>query len=98
MAEGASVNKLSLWKFTGNALSPEEIKQFQESPPNVYGYGHLDFLRDVVESIQHDRIPAIDGNEGRKAVQLLHALYKSAETGVKVYLRDAPVSNRLGVH
>lgn len=79
---GFSVNKIETWNFDptspGSFLDPD---QASESPPNVYGFGHLQFYRDVVISISSGGPPKIDGYEGRKSVALLETIYRSAEIG-----------------
>lgn len=79
---GFSVNKLETWNFeassVGSRINPEEAS---ESPPNVYGFGHLAFYRDVEKSLLQGEPPRIDGREGRKSVALLEAIYESARSG-----------------
>lgn len=43
--------------------------------------GHRRQLQDFVKAIQEDRPPFVDGHEGRRAVALIEAIYKSARTG-----------------
>lgn len=52
------------------------------SDPSAIGFhGHTKQFQDVVDSIRKDRRPAIDGEEGRRSVEIILAIYKSAETG-----------------
>ena len=72
-------------------FDPEEVKaQFHENPPNVYGYGHTPLYADVVAAIEHDRAPYVDAEAGKRALELVLAIYKSAATGevVKFPLQD----------
>ncbi|NUM53091.1 MAG: Gfo/Idh/MocA family oxidoreductase [Candidatus Hydrogenedentes bacterium] len=46
--------------------------------------GHRRQIADFVESLVSGRPPKIDGREGRKAVELIEAVYRSAETGKPV--------------
>jgi UDP-N-acetyl-2-amino-2-deoxyglucuronate dehydrogenase len=41
-------------------------------------------LRDVVEAIRDGRPPAIDGQDGRKTVELFWAIYRASESGRRV--------------
>lgn len=87
---GFSVNKMETWNFdTSSAGYLMDIDQASENPPNVYGFGHLAFYRDVVSSITSGEPPKIDGHEGRKSVSLLEAIYKSAETGKEIEVPKA---------
>ena len=46
--------------------------------------GHRRQIEDFTKAIVEDRPPAIEGREGRKAVALIEAIYKSAVTGQPV--------------
>lgn len=57
------------------------------SDPTAIGYhGHAKQFSDVVDAIQQNRKPAIDGAEGRRSVEIILAIYKSAESGRPVEL------------
>ncbi len=45
--------------------------------------GHLRQIRDFTQAIIEDRMPAVDGREGRHAVALIEAIYESADNGGK---------------
>jgi predicted dehydrogenase len=51
---------------------------------NLKSEGHRRQIQDFVNAIQEDRAPFIDGHEGRRAVALIEAIYKSAATGKAV--------------
>jgi UDP-N-acetyl-2-amino-2-deoxyglucuronate dehydrogenase len=55
-------------------------------PAAIGHHGHARQLRDVVKAIQKGTSPLIDGPEGRRSVELILAVYKSAETGRAVRL------------
>ncbi|HTU27421.1 MAG TPA: Gfo/Idh/MocA family oxidoreductase [Pirellulales bacterium] len=67
--------------------------------PSAIGYhGHARQLADFLEAIDKSRPPAIDGAEGRKAVEIILAIYQAAETGRPVSLplpRDPKLKMRL---
>ena len=50
-------------------------------------------FQDVLNAIKKGKKPLVDGPEGRKAIELILAIYKSAETGkpVKLPLASDPV-------
>lgn len=50
-------------------------------PKAISHEGHRRQLADFVEAIRGNRPPAVDGREGRKAVQLICAIYESNRTG-----------------
>lgn len=86
-AGGTSVNIIEEWNFSDMLDDPNIIKQrFHENPPNVYGFGHTPLYADVIESIKNDRQPYVDARAGKRALELVLAIYKSAATGETVYL------------
>lgn len=86
-AGGQSVNVIEEWHFSDIIDDPEEVKkQFHENPPNVYGYGHTPLYADVIAAIQENRAPYVDARAGRRALELVLAIYKSAVEGRRVSL------------
>lgn len=90
-AGGQSVNIIEEWNFSDMLDDPEVVKaQYHEAPPNVYGFGHTPLYRDVVEAIKENRQPYVDARAGRRALELVLAIYQSAATGsfVKLPLKE----------
>lgn len=88
---GKSVSEIEEWKFANDIESTESIKKdYSEIPSNVYGYGHKLLYADMIDAIQQDRQPYIDANAGKRALELVLAIYKSAQIGKKIKL---PLSN-----
>lgn len=86
-AGGQSVNVIEEWRFSDMLDDPEEVKQrFHENPPNVYGYGHTPLYADVIDAIKNDRKPYVDAEDGKRALELVLAIYQSAQTGEIVKL------------
>lgn len=84
---GQSVNKIEEWRFADSLEKPEDvIAEFGETPPNVYGFGHTPLYADVIDAIQCDREPYVNGEAGRRALELVLAIYKSAAEGKSVRL------------
>jgi len=55
-------------------------------PKAIGHHGHARQFQDVVKAIQKGTSPAVDGPEGRRSVEIILAIYKSAETGRAVAL------------
>ena len=86
-AGGSSVNRIEEWHFSDMLDDPEEVKkQFHENPPNVYGFGHTPLYADMIDAIKNDREPYVSAEDGRRALELVLAIYKSASEGVPVKL------------
>lgn len=67
-------------------------------PKAIGHHGHRRQFEDVLKSIQANTPPLIDGREGRRAVELILAIYQAAETGraVQLPLASDPVLNARG--
>lgn len=95
---GFSVNKMDTWRFVDETEdeSNNVIKQFAENPPNIYGFGHKRYLEHVIDCIENNKKALVDGLEGRKSIELINAIYESAETGNEVFLHFNPKYSKLG--
>lgn len=81
-AGGSSVNIIEEWRFSDALDDPREVKaQFHENPPNVYGYGHTPLYENVIHAIETDTQPYVDAAAGKRALELVLAIYRSAATG-----------------
>ena len=75
------------WEFMD---SDEEIPQVSNTeggssdPKAISNKGHSIFVDDMIQAIKEDREPLVSGEEARKAVDLLLAIYESARTGKEV--------------
>ncbi len=85
--EGFAVNEPRTWDFAEPLPKDDDVFQSSVRPPNVYGLGHYGFYREVIECMKTGRRAMLDGFEGRKSLELLHAIYESAVTGDEVRLR-----------
>ena len=86
-AGGKSVNIIEEWRFADKLDNPEEVKEkYHENPPNVYGFGHKPLYADMIEAINNDREPYVTATDGRNALELVLAIYKSAAEGKSVKL------------
>lgn len=89
-------DRLIFWKFDKETTEDDEIRAKAAQPSAIGGgasdpkaishEGHRVQMQDLVDAIREKRAPAISGDEGRKAVQLILAIYESAKTGRKVSL------------
>ncbi len=55
-------------------------------PPSVYGYSHREVIRDFAHAVLHGEQPHTTGEEARKSLELVLAIYRSARTGQEVAL------------
>jgi predicted dehydrogenase len=78
-AGGTSDNIIEEWRFADGLDDPEMVKNtYGENPPNVYGFGHTPLYADVIDAMHHGRVPIVDGEAGKRALELVLAIYQSA--------------------
>ncbi len=95
---GFAVNKMTTWNITDQSKEDQEriLQEYAEEPPNVYGFGHVRYLEHVIDCIKNNKKALVDGIEGRRSLELINAIYESAETGKEVFLRFQPKRAKLG--
>ncbi len=94
---GFYMNELKIWEFTEKEPSDDNIFEKYGKNIETYAWNHTEFLKNVVDSIQNNRKGLIDGLEGRKSLELINAIYESAETSRRVNLRFKSDKCRLGI-
>jgi predicted dehydrogenase len=78
---GIAVNRIEVWEFPDSEDEKQEIFAAQEGdPPTVYGFGHREIIQDMIQAIKDDRLPAVHGEEGRKALEIILAIYQCQKT------------------
>ncbi|NIP84878.1 MAG: Gfo/Idh/MocA family oxidoreductase [Planctomycetales bacterium] len=55
-------------------------------PASIGHHGHALHFRDVIQSIKTRKKPSIDGQQGRRSVEIILGIYKAAESGRPVTL------------
>jgi len=94
---GFALNEMREWRFDDRRPGDDSIRELcSTSPPTVYGFGHYQYLKDVIDAIASGRRAPVGGAEGEKALRLIHAVYASIEKGREVFLDNHPVSRKLG--
>lgn len=83
---GTAVNKVERWEFADAQPGDEETRALDSNPPNVYGYGHEGYYRNVLAVLKGEAKADTDGRAGRKSLELILGIYESAKTGCEVPL------------
>ena len=83
---GTAVNKVEHWSFADYDDDDKTIETASTAPPNVYGFGHEGYYKNVAQVIRGVSRPDTDGRAGRKSLELILGIYESAKTG-----RDVPI-------
>ncbi len=87
---GLAVNKIETWRFADaeEKGDTEEvvINPDEKDPPTVYGFGHTALFGDFISALKENREPLVSGKAGKKALDIILAIYKSQKTGQPVDL------------
>src|ERR1051325_5262344 len=83
---GTAVNRVDHWMFAEYDDDDKLVEAVGTSPPNVYGFGHTGYYRNVVEVIRGNAVAETDGRAGRKSLELILGIYESARTQREVSL------------
>jgi UDP-N-acetyl-2-amino-2-deoxyglucuronate dehydrogenase len=94
---GFAMDRLDTWEFAEKQPEDERIFATHGQNPTEFAWNHAAYLRGVVETIHSGAKALVDGLEGRKSLELINALYESAEIGREVPLRFRPKRCRLGI-
>ena len=78
-AGGSSDNLIDEWSFADNLDNSEFGKaHYHGNPPNVYGFGHTLLYANVIDAIKTGRQSYVTGEDGKRALELVLAINKSA--------------------
>jgi UDP-N-acetyl-2-amino-2-deoxyglucuronate dehydrogenase len=86
---GTAVNRVEHWQFADYDDDDKLIDAANTNPPNVYGFGHEGYYRNVLSVLRGDAQPQTDGRAGRKSLELILGIYESAKIG-----REVPIPLR----
>jgi UDP-N-acetyl-2-amino-2-deoxyglucuronate dehydrogenase len=90
--------KFKVWEFKDRSSQPLEENPVQiddlpgesgaKNPGDITSRGHAYQVADMVAAIREGREPAITGEEGRKPLAIIQAVYKSAREGREIFLAE----------
>jgi predicted dehydrogenase len=91
------MNQLKTWNFVDPI--PEDAAVFERygQTPTIPAWNLGQYLSGVIGSLKEGRAGLVDGLGGRRSLELISAIYESAETGKTIPLRFRPQSCRLGM-
>ncbi|MCI5967947.1 Gfo/Idh/MocA family protein [Helicobacter sp.] len=94
---GFAVNQMRHWNFVKPLPSDAEVlEKYSVNPPNVYGFGHREYYLNVIESLNNGTKALVEGEEGKRSLELIIAIYESLESGKEVFLPIIPKRCKLG--
>ncbi|MCJ8012032.1 Gfo/Idh/MocA family oxidoreductase [Paenibacillus sp. KQZ6P-2] len=84
-----------LWKTLDGDEAPGSIQHRTadgtDDPHVISADGHYILVDDLIQAVRENREPLISGDEARKSVDLILAIYESAQTGREVRLHPGGV-------
>ncbi len=83
---GTAVNKIEHWTFAEYDDDDKLVDAAASNPPNVYGYGHEGYYRNVLSVLRGEAKADTDGRAGRKSLELILGIYQSAKAGREIPL------------
>ncbi|MBP1913209.1 putative dehydrogenase [Lederbergia galactosidilyticus] len=75
------------WDFMDNNESIPQVSNTEggsNDPKAISSQGHYIYVDDMIQAVNENRDPLVSGEEARKAVDLILAIYESARTGKEV--------------
>ncbi|MBR4287220.1 MAG: Gfo/Idh/MocA family oxidoreductase [Clostridia bacterium] len=84
---GMNASAVDVWKFKDEYSDDESKRDIAEKASNViYGNGHQSLYYNVIEAVENKIQPYVDLYAGKRALEVVLAIYKSTLTGEKVNL------------
>ena len=81
---GFAANKIVKWEVDEKI----DIDKFSQNPENIYGFGHIEFYKDVIDSIKNNKKAICEMEEGIKSIKVMNAMYESIATNKEMFLDD----------
>ena len=85
-------SKILRWAIAGAEDEPPEVEREAPKagafadPKAISNLGHVLQIQDMADAVSQNREPLVPGEEARKAVELILAIYRSSNTGATVTL------------
>ncbi|OGF50288.1 MAG: oxidoreductase [Candidatus Firestonebacteria bacterium GWA2_43_8] len=87
--------KILKWEVEGEKDKAPEMSKgavkaavgAHSDPKAITATGHAAHVKDMVEAVKAGRDPMVNGEEGRKAVQTILAIYESSEKGKEISIK-----------
>lgn len=83
---GVALNKIEHWEFSDQNKAEEPMEQLNYEASSIYGHGHTNYYKNVIDVLQGKAEPLTDGREGLHSLELLVASYLSAREDKTVHL------------
>jgi len=93
---GFAVSRIDTWQFKKTKKQDQNILKHSSNPKNVYGFGHIEFYKNVYNFLFNKNNSATTFVDGIKSIKIIDKIYSSSEISKKVFLNDNNFSKKLG--
>ena len=93
---GFAASKLLTWNFKIKKKIDEKIYSNKLYQKEVYGQGHVEFYKNIYNSLMYNKNPITTLDEGIKSIEIIDKLYASSELKKEVFTNDKNFSKKLG--
>lgn len=83
---GIALNKVEKWDFSEYDDDDRYIEEYLAQNKNIFFQGHLPYYKNVIDTINGDCEASTDGRSGRKSLEIIQAIYKSARERKEISL------------
>lgn len=83
---GVAINTIEKWEFEDEDADDKLVASSCYEPPNIYGFGHTGYYKNILEVLKGKAEPNTDGHEGRKSLELITGIYQSSREGRTIQL------------
>lgn len=81
---GVAVNEIETWQFDTPHPDDQLVESASYQTQSVYGFGHTNYYKNVIQTLRGEAEPQTDGREGLQSLETLIATYISARDGRRV--------------
>tara|TARA_Y100001970_G_C14257765_1_gene876865 strand:+ start:282 stop:1370 length:1089 start_codon:yes stop_codon:yes gene_type:complete len=84
---GIALNKYEFYYFQ-DEINTKQIEDVNYLPKTVYGSGHYEYYKNILDTLNGLDNPICDGESGLSSVKIINAAYKSAKSSKNIKIDD----------
>ena len=90
---GVALNKIETWEFSDHIANDEEAFGSNYMTDSVYGNGHSQYYKDIVQDLRGNKKALLDSDEGIKSLEILEGIYLSNSLGMPVNYKSGVIQD-----
>ena len=83
---GVAANEIQVWDFEDSSSELDGVADLSYKTESVYGFGHLNYYKSVIDILDGKEATSTMGSEGLKSLEIIIAAYESAKTNKSIRL------------